>query len=407
MTAQLDDTSPSFLVRYQRKITLAAAAWLAFMHEHSAEPDAVERELDNVVKAARQALAEPTARAAGLTLVTEAWRHMELRGHWLPWQDTLRTAAAVATDAGAASHAARLHDQLAETERLLGNHPAALAQFEVALAAARQANDLLQAGRILSHMSQVQLALGHLDAAETSCKQALTYVEGLDVPDDLGLIYNNWGIVCKEKHDLERALEQYALAEVCFKQVQNRRGIAHVANNRGNVFHTLKIYSEAEEFLRKALTIYQELGDKLYTANTQINLSSLMFAQGQKDQALQLLIASEDEIHHLRNPLMLARLHNNRGVILAACNLTSPAEVAFQEAVQLYVNTGNSVYAIDTLQNYIHVLLDIQEVEEAAQQLAYAHEWLNKLTDPPSWLVEENFVLTNRVEQMQRTQFPH
>ena len=401
MTTDANDAPASFLLRYQRKIALTAAAWLAFMQAHSVEPDAVERELENVMMAAQQALAEPTAYAAGLTLVMEAWRHMELRGHWLLWQDILRAAVAVATEMKAASHTARLHDQLAETERLLGNNAAALAQFEAALAAALQADDVLQAGRILSHMSQVQLALGHPDAAEASCKQALVYVEGFNSPNDLGRIYNNWGLICQECRDLEQALVYYDLAEVYFEQVQNRRGIANVANNRGNVFHILKHYSKAEEFLRKALTIYKEIGDELYGTNTQINLSSVLFGQGQKDQALKLIIASEEGIHRLRNPLMLARLHNNRGVILAACNMTSQAKIAFREAIQLYVDINNFVYAIDTLQNYIHALLDSQQLEEAAQQLVYAHEWLKNLTNAPAWLVEDDSLLTSRVAQMQ------
>ncbi|MFZ2487669.1 MAG: tetratricopeptide repeat protein [Anaerolineae bacterium] len=398
MTTDANDAPASFLLRYQRKIALAAAAWLAFMQAHSAEPDAVERELENVMMAAQQALAEPTAYAAGLTLVMEAWRHMELRGHWLLWQDILRAAVAVATEMKAASHTARLHDQLAETERLLGNNPAALAQFETALAAALQADDMLQAGRILSHMSQVQLALGHLDAAEASCKQALAYVEGFNSPNDLGRIYNNWGLICQECRDLEQALVYYDLAEVYFEQVQNRRGIGHIENNRGDTYRMLQRYAEAESHIRNALTFFQELEDELCQALALNNLSIVLFKQKLLVEALSLNIACETKSHRLHNIALLARVYNNRGLLLAEQAKTREAQTMFEESAALHLKNSNRIYAIDTLHNCIEMLLDSGNNMEAINNLlARIRVLFSQLTDTPLWLTNDYICLISRL----------
>lgn len=403
MTTDANDAPASFLLRYQRKIALAAAAWLAFMQAHSAEPDAVERELENVMMAAQQALAEPTAYAAGLTLVMEAWRHMELRGHWLLWQDILRAAVAVATEMKAASHTARLHDQLAETERLLGNNAAALAQFEAALQLALSSQDYRLAVRILAHASQSHMMLGQLDVAEKYCYRASTIGKGLVEANDLGLVHNNWGIICQENQDFDQALVHFAQAAQYFDQAQNRRGLANVANNRGEVYHRLQRHVEAEIYFNEALAAYRTLGDMWYEAIALNNLSVALFKQEKLAKALALNLDCEARARRLHSTYLLARLYNNRGIFLAKQGTLYEAKGMFEESVTLHLKNGNQIYAADTLQNYAEALLDAGDNTEAEHALIRARTLIKQLSIiPPVWLINDDIYLTTRLANTSR-----
>jgi len=371
--------------RFTHKVMQNAAAWQADVQK-AADPAALDRHLNHLIRAAELALAAPEAQDAGLGLVQASWRHAELRGHWLAWRQWIELGVTVCLQAGLALPRARLLDQLGECERLLGNPVAALTCFDEAVAVA--APDAAQQARALAHASQAHIELQQYAAAEACCRQALQLGAATGDPNDLGLIHNNWGIVHQERGKLEQALAQYDQAEAYFGQAGNRRGLANIMHNRGNVFNTQGHPVAAEESYRAALTIYRELGDLSYQATTLANLSVVLFHQHHLAEALALNIECETLARRTRQPVLRARLLNNRGLLRAAQGAYREACEWLQEAADLHRECGNAVQEVGSLCNWVEVLLDHGDKKEAALLLEQAKALSTQLGFVPPYLVE-------------------
>ncbi len=396
--------SSDLLARFQRKIAANAAAWLDFVQAHNDDPAALERELANLTKAARQALLEPLAWDEGLALLGETWPHVEVRGQWQAWQSLLAQGLDVSRQAGRARFEALLLDQLGEVARLLGDNRGAHEHFQAALALYRALADPAGAGQTLSHLSQVQLALNHWDAAVESCQQAVVLLTGLDRPNELAIAHNNWGIICAEQGQFEDALTHFEQAEVSFRAAGNLRGQSKVNLNRGDLYRRRQQWDAAESFFRQALALHEELGDRLNLAILQMNLSILLYERGEPAEALALSLEAETALRRLHNRPVLARVCNNHGMFLAALGRLAEAQEAFEEAARLHLENGDRLYAADSLNNCANALLDAGRLDEAQDYLARARALLEALPSLPDWMVEDCQRLAARFELAAGTQ---
>lgn len=393
-----------FLARFQRKVAANAAAWQAFLQEEGHDPAALDRELANLSKAAQQALLEPLAWEAGLDLVGAAWRHAELRGYWQEWQQLLAQGLEVSRQAGRANFQALLLDQLGEASRLAGENSAAAAHFQASLALFRALGDQGGAARALSHLSQVQLALNDWAAAASSCQEAATIFQALQQPESLGLVYNNWGLVCQEQEQLDEALLRFEQAAAAFHNAGNLRGEAKTLVNRGEVFRRRQEWEATEDYLRAGIALYEQLGDPLHSASTQMNLGILLFETGRPAEALALSLEAEAVFRRLRHRPFLARICNNHGIFLAALGRLAEAQEAFDESVRLYLENGDQLYAASALINGAEILLDQQRGAEAGVHLAQAERLLSGLTKAPRWAVKDFQAQEARLKGLAGTQ---
>ncbi|MBE2233001.1 MAG: tetratricopeptide repeat protein [Anaerolinea sp.] len=403
----MSDDRPSpddFLARFQRKVAANAAAWQAFLQEEGNDPAALERELANLTKAAQQALVEPLAWAAGLDLVGAAWRHAELRGYWQEWQQLLAQGLTVSRQAGRADFEALLLDQLGEASRLAGDNRGAAAHFQASLALFRALEQPAGAGRALSHLSQVQLALNDWAAAASSCQEAAAIFQALQRPESLGLVYNNWGLVCQEQEQLDEALLHFEQAAAAFRSAGNLRGEAKALVNRSDVLRRRQAWPEAEGYLRAGIALYDQLGDPLHSASTQMNLGILLFETGRPAEALALSLEAEEVFRRLRHRPFLARICNNHGIFLAALGRLAEAQEAFDESARLHLENGDQLYAASALINGAEVLLDQQRGAEASAHLAQANSLLSGLTRPPRWVMKDFQAQEARLEGLAGTQ---
>lgn len=393
-----------FLARFQRKIARNAAAWQAFLAEQGDDPAALDRELANLTKAAQQALLEPQAWDEGLALVGNAWRYVELHGHWQEWQALLAQGVEVSRQAGRAPFEALLLDQLGEAARLAGDNRAAQGYFEASVACYRALGERGGLGRALSHLSQVQLVLDDWNSATQSCREAAAIFEGLQQPDDLGLAHNNWGLICQEQERLAEALAHFDLAETAFRAAANQRGQAKTLVNRSVVFRLRQELDNAARYLRQAIALYEQIGDPLHSASTQMNLSILLFETGRPAEALALNLEAERVFRRLRHRPFLARICNNHGMFLAALGRLAEAQEAFDESVRLHTENGDRLYAAHALCNCAEVLID-QGAEAAGRwYLEQARSLLDSLPDPPQWLMHEWEIQRSRLEEPEGAQ---
>ncbi len=386
-----------FLARFQRKITRNAAAWRAFLQSHADDPAALDRELANLTKAAQQALLEPLAWDEGLALLGDSWRHIE-RGFWQDWQNLLAQGLAVSRQASRPQLEALLLDQLGEACRLAGDNGCAQRHFEASLAICHALGDQAGAGRALAHLSQVQLALNDWPAAEHSCRKAAALFDILGQPDDLGLVHNNWGIICQEQEQLGDALAHFEQAEAAFRAAGNLRGLAKTLVNQGDVYRRREEWDDTARYLRAAIALYQQIGDPLHSASTQMNLSILLFETGRPAEALALSLEAEAVFRRLRHRPFLARICNNHGMFLAALGRNAEAQEAFDESVRLHMENGDRLYAAHALCNCAEILIDRGSSAAGRAYLAQARDLLDSLPERPQWLVREWEIQRARLE---------
>lgn len=385
-----------YLARFQRKIAANAAAWLNYVHAHRDDPAALDRELANLTKAAQQALAEPVAWDEGLALVEKAWTHVELRGLWRDWQALLAEGLRISREIGQPQREARLLDQLGEVARLLGDNDRAQECFEVAVTLYRGLADPAGAGRALAHLSQVQLACNQWDAALQSSQEAAALLQDLDRPNDLALAHNNWGLVCQEREQFSAALAHFERAEAGFRAANNVRGQTKVILNRGDTYRRQQQWDAAEAAFRRALPLYEEIGDRLGMAILRMNLSILLFECGQPAEALTLNVEAEADLRLLHNRPFLARVFNNHGMFLAALGQLGEAQAAFEEATRLHLANGDRLSAADSLNNCANALMDQSKLDEAHDYLTRAQTLLETLPSLPGWMLEDRQRLTER-----------
>ncbi|MDW8319440.1 MAG: tetratricopeptide repeat protein [Anaerolineae bacterium] len=386
----MTDEQRQLLAKFQEKIARNAQGWLEFLRSHRDDPATLDRELSNILRAAQMALAEAGAWEAGVALVQDAGLHMERRGHLRAWQrlleQALRACAAAADDRPRLRlQRAALLAQLGEIARTLGDNAAALEHLQAALDLYRSANDWAGVGKTLGRLSQVYLAQADLDAATTCCEEAAELCAAF-APDDLGLVYNNWGLVCLESGDLGEAAHRLQQASDAFARTGNRRGQAKALNNLGLVYRRLGLLEDAVLSLQQAIELYGQVGDDVHTARTQVNLGVLYHALGRTEAALDLHRQVEPVFRRVGDRPYQARVANNEGVFLAALGRLDEAVLAFELAARLYAEIGDPLGQASALINAAEMLLDQGVAADAGERLRRAGEILNTLQAPPDWL---------------------
>ena len=390
----------AYLVRFRRKIAVNAQSWLLFMQQHGGDAATLDREMANLRKAILQALAEPTAWEPGLALTGQTWRHVELRGHWLAWQELLEQALHVSRQAGRQADEAFLLDQMGELARILGDNRRALACFEAALASSRALDDRAGVGRALTHLSQIYLASGDLVAAISCCQEAASIFEDLGDQNALAIAHNNWGIVLFERGAHEDGLVHARLAAAGFEAVENRPGLAKALGSQAEAYRHLEQWDEAIARYHQAITIDEETGHEVHAARTRMNLGILLHEQGLHEEALALHVEVEPLFRHLGDRPHLARIYNNMGVFLAALGRTDEFQTAFDSAVALHLEAEDRPRAANALTNCAECLMDQGRLSEASNYLNRARVLLDALRSPPDYLLQEWRQQSRRLEEI-------
>lgn len=390
-----------FLIRFQRKIALNAAQWLEYLLNHVDDPNATDNEWANVLKAVQQALAEPMAWQHGLALAVGCWHYVQLRGYWHSWHEQLAMALQISHQMGRVDYEAQLLDQLGEIARLLGDNAKARLHFESALELFRTQADSTGVGRVLTHLSQVLLALGDYDTATQCSQEAVDIFETAQSVSDLALAYNNWGLICTEQGYLDRASEYFERARAGFVSIGNQKGEAKTITNLGEVYRRMGDWDAAAACYHHAMELHQYMGDEFHAASQKMNLSIIFFHHQALTEAVTLSLEAEEVLRRVRHRGFLARTCNNHGIFLTALGRLDEAQLAFDEAVRLHLETGERLYAADALNNCAEVLVTQAKLSDARTYLARALALLDTLPSPPAWIVRDHTALVHRLEAIE------
>lgn len=239
-------------------------------------------------------------------------------------QAQLREIEALRTEADALNDVSKLataHARLTEYNIEMGKLQAAEKSVGPALEFAREAGDSLAEAEALRLRSAILRLLGRSDEALAVCDEALAKCQ--DKPETLtehALILNNRGTILWNMDRLNEAIEAYAEGLVIYRALRMPRFEARSLNNMGIVFSALGEPEEALAHYKSSLRIDQRLGDRQQIALKLGNIGQTYteIGDGQRGEkyllkALKLSEVNEDWIAMIDIINSLGQTYLNRG----------------------------------------------------------------------------------------------
>ena len=146
----------------------------------------------------------------------------------------------------------------------------------------------------------------------------------------------------------------------------------------------------------RSIALALEAGDEVSAMRSRTSLAILLHQQGQHEAALDLHREIERFYRRLGDRPMLARVINNEGTFLLALGRRDEAARAYEQAAQMHLEIGNLGDAAISLLNWVEILLDRGDAEQAQVRLQQAGELLGALPDSPSPLRQYYAALLER-----------
>ena len=163
---------------------------------------------------------------------------------------------------------------------LQGNHPAAEALHEQALAIRRALDDRPGIAGSLNSLGLLARDQGRHAAARERLGESMAIFEALGDRRGIQTTLNNLGLLLKDQGDHAAARELIEKSLALSRQLSNRHGVAVALINLGNVASDLGDYDAAKTHYKEGLRLARELGDRLIVAASLNNLGNAACLQG-------------------------------------------------------------------------------------------------------------------------------
>ncbi len=170
--------------------------------------------------------------------------------------------------------------------KILGNHPTAIADQLQALLIYQKEKDSIGIGNSLREVATIYWLEKNYDKALQYDMKALEIAQKQKNIDKISRALNNIGILLYDKQDYKKALTYYFQALKIAEQLQNKYMIGSTYHNIGETYVAVGDMSRGFEYLHKSLAIGRELNDKNFIANTLIVISEVYQKQGNINESL-------------------------------------------------------------------------------------------------------------------------
>ena len=160
-----------------------------------------------------------------------------------------------------------LQFQLGEQYGIKGNYDAALAQFEPALATARELGDRAAEAQALSELGRVKGTWqAEYEPGQKYLDQAMEIAVELDDKPIQMFVLRQLGNLGFGIGELEQSLEYLEQSLALAEELGDKESQANALNSLGLTASALGQYEEAKEWYSRGMTIAEELGDRTITA---------------------------------------------------------------------------------------------------------------------------------------------
>ena len=201
-------------------------------------------------------------------------------------------------------------------------------------------------GQSYNYIGILHLCQSEYDHAVRYLKASLSSKRQVNDTGGIANIYNNLGIIYKNRGRYEKALEAFqnviklrdqlsaTISDSTFSK-DNLQKIAHAHNNRGNVYYQFGNYREAVTSYRNSLAFYNKINDQKGIAACYNNIGNVFEEQENYDRALDYYhraLRLNQDIKALRN---IGVCFNNIGEIYLKRNAFKEAGDYYQKSLEL------------------------------------------------------------------------
>ena len=198
-----------------------------------------------------------------------------------------------------ASHFANPIPLQVETRLRLANYAEGVADYETAVAAAREAVALAQTSQQVESEAEGHLRWGralwrqaHFAPAREQLEQALHLAHSHRQPGEISALgsieahsHRNLGIISALQSDHESSQRHFTQSLHLFREVNDRRGEGGALNNLGIISKDLGDFAAAYTYYQASLQLCREIGDRWGESVALNNLGAFDMNQGQLETA--------------------------------------------------------------------------------------------------------------------------
>ncbi len=254
-----------------------------------------------------------------------------------------------------------------------GDAHQALESFQLALAAARRADDGMLEAQLLSGMGFLHTQAGDLEEARTSVEAADAVARELGDEITLARTLVNATAFYSAIGDYASVVRLLGEQTAITHRLGNFLGESTALINLGYGYLMLGQFGLARQTLEAALDLTESIGARRYAASAQLNMALAAVRVGDPDEALELLEEAYSVLKAQDDRFGEAATHSYRGLALEAHGRISEAAAAFQQARQQFEAVGAEGYAADSLAGMARAALAAGRLEDA--QGLIEHLW--------------------------------
>ncbi len=170
-----------------------------------------------------------------------------------------------------------------------GEYEQAWPYFREALAIARELGDPMQIAHILAYMSRTIIALGRITEAEVILQESLAFAQEIGYRSGMGHALDGLGRVAQLTSS-EKARTLFAASYAVYEETGDLRNIARVLSHQGYNSLARGDDVDAQNSFVAALRLTREGGFIPFALDALVGLASLQAKQGDREQALKLLL---------------------------------------------------------------------------------------------------------------------
>ena len=200
----------------------------------------------------------------------------------------------------------------------------------------------------LIRLASIERHAGRLHDALALLKEAGNLIDSLS-PWTRGRFHlesattlKNLGIGESRTEYFDNALAHYRDALSHFEKIGNRRYTAIVENNLGYLLSTLKRFDEAKVHLARARRLFEEFGDQVRRAQVDETLAQLYLASGQPDLAQRSIKLAVDSLETGGEEALLSEALTTHGLVLCRLGRRHEAKPLLERARRVAERCGDS-----------------------------------------------------------------
>jgi tetratricopeptide (TPR) repeat protein len=281
--------------------------------DHAAAPAWLEDERPNLVAVVRAAAG---AGRPAAWLLTDALRgYFWMRRYADDWLAVGEAGLAAAVAAADPPGRAAAHLCLAQANRWLTRHDAAVHHFEQARDQARAARWPEGEAAAVGSLANLYRDQGRLAESADHHRAALAIFERTGAVAGQAVSLGNLGNVLFESGRLVEAIEHLRTSLRAYERIGARNARGHILNSLGCTYHALGRLDDALAHLDQALALHREAGSREGEADTLNNIAQVRCSAGQYAEAGSLARASAAMAAETGDERVEADAHNTMGAV--------------------------------------------------------------------------------------------